>query len=83
MLCVLTNISSEIYFISRHLTSWVSSKLWINIYMLAKGVIFWEYLKIRIVLLWVNTVYAIQQFNYVQTFIPFLQYYCMHPDPLS
>ena len=40
--------------------------------MLAKGVIFGEHLKIRIVLLWVNTVYAIQQFIYIQTLIPIL-----------
>jgi len=44
----------------------------IYIYTLAKCVIFGDHLKIRVVLLWVNTVYAIQQFIYIQTFIPIL-----------
>ena len=72
MFCVLTDISSKIYFIGRHLTYWVSSKLCINSYTLAKFVIFGDHIKIRIVLLWVNTVFAIQQLIYIHTSIPIL-----------
>jgi hypothetical protein len=50
MLCVLTDISSKIYFIGRHLTFWGSSSIWINIFSRGKAFYFRDHLKIIVVL---------------------------------
>jgi hypothetical protein len=42
-----------------------------------------DHIKIRVILLQVNTVYALKQFIYIQTSIPLPESYCMPPVPLS